>query len=115
LYTGFSYIKSEAKNKVGNEKTEICKIVGGVEYNLKKSLYLQLFSDFVDYNYDENRDPQKYNPIWDLNIIKTFEIRKLYNTELYFTGHNLFNGSQYSYGSSVNPDRWFEIGARYKF
>jgi len=115
LYTGFSYIKSEAKNKVGNEKTEICKIVGGVEYNLQKSLYLQLFSDFVDYNYDENRDPQKYNPIWDLNIIKTFAIRKRYNTELYFTGHNLFNGSQYSDGYNVNPDRWFEIGARYKF
>lgn len=114
LYTGFSYIDSESKNNDGKEESKSRKIVGGAEYNLENDLYIQLFADFVDYNHDDNRDPQKYNPIWDLNIIKTFEIRKRDNTELYFTGHNLFNGHQYSDGC-VNPHRWFEIGARYKF
>ncbi len=115
LYTGFSYIESEAKSSDGKEESTIRKIVGGAEYNLENNLYIQLFADFVDYNYDESRDPQEYEPIWDLNIIKTFGIGKPYNTELYFTGHNLFNGDQYDYGSSINPDRWVEIGARYKF
>ena len=115
LYTGFSYIQSETKDNDGKEKSKIRKIVGGAEYNLENFLYIQLFANFVDYNYDDSRNPQKYNPIWDLNITKTFKIRKRYRTELYFTGHNLFNGYQYSDGYDVNPDRWFELGARYKF
>ena len=84
-----------------------------MEYNLEKSLYIQLFADFMDYNFDD--EPYENDSIWDLNIIKYFEIQNRYNTELYFTGHNIFNGYQYEGGYNINPERWVEIGVRFKF
>jgi len=35
--------------------------------------------------------------------------------ELFLTAHNLFNGSQYTFGDSKNPGRWIEAGIRFKF
>ena len=53
--------------------------------------------------------------IWDLNLIKKIWSKKKAATELFFTAHNIFNGSQYTYGDSKNPGTWIEAGIRFKF
>lgn len=53
--------------------------------------------------------------IWDLNLgWKAYKGRNA-EAELFLTGHNLFNGRQYSYEVFTNPDRWFEGGIRIKW
>jgi vitamin B12 transporter len=53
--------------------------------------------------------------IWDLNLIKSIYAKGKTSSELFFTAHNLFNGSQYTFGDSKNPDTWIESGIRVKF
>jgi vitamin B12 transporter len=53
--------------------------------------------------------------IWDLNLSKKILERGAAAVELFFTAHNLFNGSQYLDGTFPSPRRWFEGGARFKF
>ena len=53
--------------------------------------------------------------IWDFNINK--EVLETANTRtaLFFTAHNLFNGSQYFDEILENPGRWLEAGVRFHF
>ncbi|WP_187148452.1 TonB-dependent receptor plug domain-containing protein [Geobacter metallireducens] len=53
--------------------------------------------------------------IWDLNLgWKAYKGQNA-EAELFFTGHNLFNGRQYTNEIFVNPSRWFEGGLRIKW
>jgi vitamin B12 transporter len=53
--------------------------------------------------------------IWDLNLGKKFSLPGRSTAELFFTAHNLFNGSQYADSFFPNPRRWFEGGIRGTF
>ncbi|HEX2769658.1 MAG TPA: TonB-dependent receptor, partial [Geobacteraceae bacterium] len=59
----------------------------------------------------------KYSAIiWDLNLAKRVFKRHDTAIELFFDGHNLFNGSQYSGQDDLkNARRWFEGGIRFNF
>jgi len=37
------------------------------------------------------------------------------NTDIFLAVHNLFSGGQYWDYEYPNPDRWAEVGARFKF
>ncbi len=53
--------------------------------------------------------------IWDLNLARTVVERDNRKVDLFFTAHNLLNGSQYTDSLFPNPRRWFEGGVRFRF
>ncbi|NTV50290.1 MAG: TonB-dependent receptor [Geobacteraceae bacterium] len=53
--------------------------------------------------------------IWDLHLGATLIKRENNSFELFFSGHNLFNGKQYQDEIAPNASRWFEGGVRVNF
>ena len=53
--------------------------------------------------------------IWDLHLGATLLKKQDRSLELFFSGHNLFNGDQYSDVLIPNTGRWFEGGMRVRF
>ncbi|HBA73291.1 MAG TPA: TonB-dependent receptor [Geobacter sp.] len=53
--------------------------------------------------------------IWDLHLGATLLKRENSSLELFFTGHNLFNGKQFMDETLPNNSRWFEGGMRVRF
>lgn len=53
--------------------------------------------------------------IWDLHMGATFLKRENSSMELFFSGHNLFNGKQYQDEIVPNAGRWFDGGLRVNF
>lgn len=53
--------------------------------------------------------------IWDLQLGAMLLKRETTSLELFFSGHNLFNGRQYQDELAPNAGRWFEGGMRMSF
>jgi vitamin B12 transporter len=53
--------------------------------------------------------------IWDLHLGATLLKRENSSLELFFSGHNLFNGDQYNTELYPNVSRWFEGGVKVNF
>ena len=53
--------------------------------------------------------------IWDLHLGATLLKREERSLEVFFSGHNLFNGSQTPLNAQPSPGRWFEGGVRVRF
>lgn len=53
--------------------------------------------------------------IWDLHLGATLLTREDNSLELFFSGHNLFNGNQYQDELVPNAGRWFDGGIRVRF
>ncbi|KAA0895424.1 TonB-dependent receptor plug domain-containing protein [Oryzomonas rubra] len=66
-----------------------------------------------------NQDPsylaRYYGLVWDLHLGATVLKREKTTLEVFFSGHNLFNGAQFSDSYTPNPSRWFEGGMRVRF
>lgn len=61
-------------------------------------------------------DMGRYNSlIWDLHLGATIFKRDKNALELFFSGHNLFNNSQFTNQLFPNPGRWFEGGLKVRF
>ena len=57
-----------------------------------------------------------YSPvIWDLTLTQKIPATDNQSVEVFFNGHNLFNGSQYTSSLYKNTPRWIEGGVRFKF
>jgi vitamin B12 transporter len=57
-----------------------------------------------------------YKPIiWNLHLTQKIYPDKELSPEVFFSGHNLFNGSQYWDNWYINASRWIEGGVRFKF
>ena len=116
LYGGVSFINT----KVLSEEVEVkgfptytCDI--GLKYNDNKSFRALLTGHYTWWN-EEAGDNAKYSSmIFDLNMIKSLMKRKESTLEAFLTGHNIFNGSQYTVDYLPNAGRWVEGGIRYKF
>lgn len=53
--------------------------------------------------------------IWDLHLGATLLKRENSSLELFFSGHNLFNGDQYNTEIHPNVGRWYEGGVKVSF
>jgi vitamin B12 transporter len=78
----------------------------------------ELFGHYVQWG--ESYAPSAWNGvyddmIWDFNISKEFRTTGHIRPTLFFTAHNLFNGSQYWDEILKNPERWVEAGLRFRF
>ncbi|MBI5409630.1 MAG: TonB-dependent receptor [Nitrospirae bacterium] len=101
-----------------NEYTDIYQYNLGVKYDDRKSLTAQLFGRYVwwDLPVDPILGEAKYNNfIWDLNVSKGIYTAQKTKAEVFFTAHNIFSSSHYTFVETKNPQRWVEAGVRLKF
>jgi vitamin B12 transporter len=117
LLAGFAYVDLKPANEKGS--TGIYTYNIGLKYEDRKSFRAQLLGHYVWWDFDAASKAiggANYDDfIWDLNLNKRFWFNQKTATELFFTAHNLFNGSQYTFGDSKNPERWLEAGIRVSF
>ena len=86
----------------------------GIRYDDQRSFKAQLLGRHINWNTKTQDQSQYDSMIVDLNVIKNMYQRKSSSLEIFATGHNLLNGTQYLY-IYPNPSRWFEAGARFVF
>jgi len=114
LKAGFAYVKKEFLEDGEDADRYACNV--SLKYDDRRSFMAQLFGHYIWWDIKDPADEAKYNAfIWDLNLRKKLFPTGKTNTELFFTLHNIFNGSQYTFDGYINPDRWAEGGLRVKF
>jgi vitamin B12 transporter len=110
---GFAYVNiksSEDPESNVNYAYNIC-----VKYDDRKGFMTQLFGHYAWWDLSEDAAAKYDNFIWDLNARKNIYSSEKVNAEVFLTGHNIFNGSYYTFGDYKNPRRWFEAGLRVRF
>lgn len=86
-----------------------------VEYNNPEIFYMQLFGRYAEWGLNSQFGSDDGDFIWELNVNKELILNKNFRNLLFFTIHNLFNGSQYFAFDRQNPSRWVEVGIRCAF
>jgi vitamin B12 transporter len=61
-----------------------------------------------------NEEPEHGTFLWNILIAQDVDF-SLLSGEVYFKGHNIFNGKQYFDRDYPNPERWLELGLALKF
>jgi vitamin B12 transporter len=116
LFGGATYVDS--KNLV-TDTTEmgVPKYVynAGLKYDNDKLFKAVLNGHYIWWNQDSAFQANYNAMIFDLSITKTVFRRRDQMCDIFFTAHNIFDGSQYAENFFPNPGRWFEGGVRYKF
>jgi len=69
----------------------------------------------VWWNSDPSYGARYYGLLWDLHLGATLFKRESNSLELFFSGHNLFNGAQFNDSFTPNTPRWFEGGLKVRF
>jgi len=118
LAGGIAYVDFSPSNEMETES--IYEYGIGLRYNDRTSWYAELFGHYVWWDLPQAPGVTYYGAeyhdiIWDLNVIKKVYSGNDVSAEVFFTGHNLFNGSQYEMSESRNPRRWLEGGLRFSF
>lgn len=116
LAAGTSFIKSknlETGEDERNVPTNTYDI--SLAYDDKKSFRGVLKGHYIWWNMDGYYTAQYNGFIFDLNLIKSILKKGDTNLEVFATGHNIFNGSQYWTTPYINARRWLEAGLRMKF
>jgi vitamin B12 transporter len=119
IFAGFNFVDAYSRES-GAEIPGIASPTWnlGIYYDDRRSFHGALTGHYIWWNSSSkvNNLPGKYNSfIWDINLNKKMFNIDDYSAELFFTGHNIFNGSQYQDGAFPNPRRWFEGGLRLRF
>jgi len=113
LLAGFAYVDFHPAKEEGSDKMHSYK--AGLNYENRKSFTAQLFGSYVWWDLDPAYKASYDDFIWDLNLNKIISSREKTSAKLFLTAHNLFNGSQYTFGDIKNPKRWVEAGIRVGF
>jgi vitamin B12 transporter len=113
ILAGFAYVDLKPANESGSSEMHSYNL--GIRYDDGESFRALLFGHYVWWDLDGALEAQYDDFIWDLNLNKRIYAEKKTSAELFFTAHNLFNGSQYTFGDSRNPDTWLEAGIRIRF
>jgi len=113
MSAGFAYVDIDPQNEMGASCNYMYNV--GIRYDDKKSFRAELFGHYVWWDLDGDSMAEYDDFIWDLNLNKRIWSKEKAATELFLTAHNIFNGSQYTYGDSKNPGTWIEAGIRFKF
>jgi vitamin B12 transporter len=87
----------------------------GLQYDDRKSFRATLKGHYIRWNGSVPVTTSSSAMIWDLFLAKRFPLSDRREMEIFFSGRNLFNGSQYLIDLYRNPGRWFEGGLRFSF
>jgi vitamin B12 transporter len=87
----------------------------GIDYRDSGLFSGALRGRFIRWDSDPAAESRDSAMIWDLHLGKKFSLPGRSDAELFFTVHNLFNGSQYADSAFPNPHRWFEGGVKWTF
>lgn len=87
----------------------------GINYNDNRSFKALLKGHYIWWNATDDDNGKYSDFIWDLNLLKKIYKGGKSDVDLFFTAHNIFNGSQYLIGFFKNPQRWIEAGIRLNF
>lgn len=111
LLSSFSFVhfNPEVESGATNQR----KYTLGIIYKAY-GIEAELFGSYMWWNTSSNYNATYNHMIWDLNIKKSFSLKKT-NGYIYMGIHNLLNGSQYSFIDRKNPRRWVEMGFRINF
>ncbi|MCD6273265.1 MAG: TonB-dependent receptor [Deltaproteobacteria bacterium] len=114
-FAGFSYAHIDSSEK--SCSPNIYTYDFSIKYDDKKTFYAELFGHYTWWNIEDRASlDSHYNTfIWDLNITKKLDFKTKVSSEIFFTAHNIFNGSQYVDLDMQNPQRWVEAGLRIHF
>jgi vitamin B12 transporter len=117
LLAGFAYVDLKPATDRGSTGIYTYKI--GFRYDDRKSFSARLSGHYICWDFDAlskaNWDADYDDFIWDLNLNKKMWSKEKATAKLFLTAHNIFNGSQYTFGDSKNPKRWAEAGIRVTF
>ena len=86
-----------------------------LKYDDRQSLLAQLAGTYVWWNLPASAGAKYDDFIWDLALTKKFHTSGTTTVDVFFSVHNLFNGSQYTLNIYPNPGRWAEGGVRFSF
>jgi vitamin B12 transporter len=111
LFAGAAFIDISGANEEGTLPKYTYDI--GLQYDDRKSLKALLKGHYIWWMNAYNGDYNSF--IFNISIIKNLYKGKEYLIEGFLTGHNIFNGAQYSTEFYENPKRWIEAGIRFKF
>jgi vitamin B12 transporter len=119
LFAGFNFVDARSRES-GAEIPGIARNTWnlGLYYDDRRSFRGALTGHYIWWNSsgEVNLLPGRYKSfIWDINLNRKVFTMDDYSAEVFFTGHNIFNGSQYQDGAFPNPRRWFEGGVRIRF
>jgi vitamin B12 transporter len=92
-------------------------------YDDKRSFAADILMHYVWYGTFNTHGPTGFeasacDPIWDFHLTKKLSINSSLRTEVFLTGHNIFNGNQTNdlyHDRFTYAERWFEGGIRVSF
>ena len=120
LRAGFAFVNTsprpEDENSTFGENTYEYNLA--LKYEDAGKFMAELFGHYIWWNLNDPifANLPKYNAfVWDLNLRKKIYSWEKKSAEVFLTGHNIFNGSQYTGIIVQNPSRWVEAGLRVKF
>ncbi len=86
-----------------------------LRYDDKRLLRAALIGRHIFWNADPVDGGRYRGLIWDLHLGATLYSHNDTAVELFCSGHNLFNGSQFPATYFQNPKRWYEAGIKVRF
>jgi len=87
----------------------------GVKYDDEKSFKALLTGHYIWWNSSGDRGGKYNSFVFDITAAKTLLKQGIRALEIFFAGHNIFNGTQRQDSFFPNSQRWIEGGLRFKF
>jgi vitamin B12 transporter len=114
-YTYTDYRDRETNDRYHNIPANQAKLA--LYYNDNRlGLKGALTGSYVWWRLDEGYDGHSTPIIWDISLTQKLLPNSEFSPEIFFSGHNLFNGSQYQLNTyDNNARRWIEGGVRFRF
>jgi vitamin B12 transporter len=109
---GYSYIAMTPPDESGSSNMHSIDLK--LVYD-DESLQAQISGRLRFFDTDTSMGGNYSDFIWDFNINKALTVYHNLKPQLFFTAHNLFNGSQYLLFENRNQGRWLEGGVRLHF
>ncbi len=113
-YTFTDTRDAETREAIRSVPVHLAKLA--LNYRNRSAGFLAVVSGNYAWLNSEDYHLAQYKPmIWNLHLTQKLLPNNELSPEIFFSGHNLFNGSQYWDNWYMNTRRWIEGGVRFRF